>query len=122
VVRDAGGSYWAHPWPTWSQLLYNVSTERRDAQKAAPLKAIFILDQAGQDRATPAGGAAAVCMLMEVARQANWRLWLGDDLAALRAAQATRFDALCALVKAVPVYLLDVSLEGEFWKEIEKVI
>jgi len=122
VVRDAGGSYWAHPWPTWSQLLYDSPVERRDVQKAVPLKAIFILDQAGQDRATPAGGAAAVSMLMEIVQQASWRLWLGADLAALHAAQMTRFDALCALVKMVPVYLLDVSLEGAFWKEMEKVL
>jgi hypothetical protein len=61
-------------------------------------------------------------MLMEIVQQASWRLWLGADLAALHAAQMTRFDALCALVRGVPVYLLDVSLEGAFWKEMEKVL
>jgi len=122
VVRDAGGGYWRTPGRHGAS--YCTTQRLKDAiwKKATPLKAIFILDQAAEDRVLPSGRGAAVCMLMEIARQATWRLWLGGDLAALHAAQTQRFDNLCTLVQAAPVYLLDVSLGGEFWIEMEKVL
>jgi hypothetical protein len=32
------------------------------------------------------------------------------------------FNNACELAKAVPAYILRVSLEGRFWEEMEKVI
>ena len=32
------------------------------------------------------------------------------------------FDNICKLVEAIPTYLLHISKNGSFWKEIEKVL
>jgi SynChlorMet cassette protein ScmC len=122
LVRDHQGAYWAHPWPTWSRLFSERKVDDWDMQTAVPLKAIFILDQAVQDQATPAGGGEAVCLLMELARQSARYLWKNVGQDALYLYHNQRFDNVCALVQAVPAYLLNVSLEGTFWKEMEKVL
>jgi Coenzyme PQQ synthesis protein D (PqqD) len=122
VVRDDTGACWAHPWPTWSRLLGEHVDDRWDVQNAVPLQAIFVIDQAAQDRAAPAGEGQAVGLLLEVARQATRRLWVGVTPDEFRAFHVHRFENLCALVRAVPVYLLDVSLDGAFWEEMARVL
>jgi len=42
-----------------------------------------------------------------------------DEIAAFN---LQRFDNLCALVRAIPAYLLHVSLDGTFWTEIERAL
>ncbi|MBU0491257.1 MAG: SynChlorMet cassette protein ScmC [Chloroflexi bacterium] len=123
VVRDdKGAPWWAHPWPTWSRLFGKHADDRWDVQAAVPLRAIFVVDQAAQDRTAPAGAGEAVGLLLEVARQASRRLWVGATPDELRAFNAQRFENLCTLVQAIPVYLLDVSLEGTFWEEMARVL
>jgi hypothetical protein len=46
VVRDEAGCYFAHPMPTWSQLLEPGADQSWDVAGAVPLRAIFTLDQA----------------------------------------------------------------------------
>jgi hypothetical protein len=42
------------------------------------------------------------------------------DPAERRLLRRERFENLAAIARAVPVHLLHLSLQGEFWKEIEK--
>lgn len=122
IVRDDRSVYWAHPWPTWSRLFVEHADDRWDVQSAAPLRAIFVVGQAVQDRAVPAGAGETVGLLLEVARQASRRMWVGASPDELRAFCAQRFENLCALVQAIPAYLLDVSLDGAFWEEMARVL
>jgi hypothetical protein len=122
VVRDEQGQYWVHPWPTWSRLFGEHADDRWDVQAAVPLRAIFVVDQAAQDWVTPAGAGEAAGLLLEVARQASRFLWVGATPDELGAFHARRFENLCALAQAVPVYLLDVSLHGAFWEEMVQVL
>lgn len=122
VVRDAGGAYWAHPWPTWSRLFDERLCNNRNVRNGVPLQAIFIIDQALQDRVKPVGGGEAVCMLMELARQAGRYLWQGIGPDGMSVFHRQRFDNLCALVRTIPVHLLDFSRTGAFWKEMERVL
>ena len=87
-----------------------------------PLNAIFVVDQAVQERTKRVGISEAICLLTEVARQAARQLWRTADPTVLSVFHRERFDNLCALVQVVPVYLLDVSLKGSFWREMERVI
>ncbi|MBU0493825.1 MAG: SynChlorMet cassette protein ScmC [Chloroflexi bacterium] len=130
VVRDeaphAGGTYWAHPWPTWSRFFGEKKGDGRDTwdvQRAVPLRAIFVLEQGAEDRAEPLGPGHAVALLAELARQTSTHLMRGLPLDEIAAFNRQRFENLCALVRrAVPAYTLHVSLEGAFWEEMERAL
>ncbi len=121
IVRDPKGQYWAHPWPTWSRIFEQHKDDRWNVQAAVPLQAVCILEQGQEDHLRPASPSEAVVLLMELSRQAAQRLWLPGrtDLNSLSEFQRKRFDNVCALVEAVPIFLLDVALNGCFWREIE---
>lgn len=126
IARDAGGHYWAHPWPTWSRVYAQQYDDRWDVQTPVPLQAAFILEQGPVDRVHPAAPAEAVTLLMELSRQASRHLWAPSgrrpDLDRIQASNRQRFDNVCALVSARPVFLLDATLEGRFWVEIERAL
>jgi SynChlorMet cassette protein ScmC len=126
IVRAANGNYWAHPWPTWSRVYAQQYADRWDVQTPVPLQAAFILEQGPVDRVHPAAPAEAVTLLMELSRQASRHLWTANGhktgLDRIRASNRQRFDNVCALVAARPVFLLDATLEGSFWVEIERAL
>ncbi len=128
VVRDASGQFWAHPWPTWSNFYgdkrYDNHRRHWNTKQAVPLKAIFLLEQATQDAVRPSSQAEALLSLLELARQASRYLWRhgSTNLAALVPYQQQRFENTCGLLGAIPSYLLDVTLTGQFWHEMEKAL
>ncbi|MCG6536914.1 MAG: SynChlorMet cassette protein ScmC, partial [Syntrophales bacterium LBB04] len=60
VVLDPQGNYWAHPWPTWSLFQNGQLGGSWDVQRAMPLKGIFLLAQAVEDRVERVGHGQAV--------------------------------------------------------------
>ncbi|MBN2465610.1 SynChlorMet cassette protein ScmC [candidate division WOR-3 bacterium] len=121
VVRDSTGQYWAHPWPTWSQL-----QEGRDSswpvENAVPLRGMFFLGQSPSLRLQPTGRTQTTALIMESAFDlilAVVRLSEVGDHAEL---WKNHLGAAKALAAAVPAYSLEMSLQGRFWKEIEKVL
>ncbi|MCU0293286.1 MAG: SynChlorMet cassette protein ScmC [Thermoanaerobaculaceae bacterium] len=125
VVRRTDGQYWAHPWPTWSRILEHHLDDHWDVQAGVPLQAAFILEQGAADDVSPAAPAEAVALLMELSLQASRRLWEVDrhhlDIDGIRLFNRRRLDNVFALVETVPTYLLDVALDGEFWRKIEGI-
>src|SRR4030067_269672 len=71
VVRNPQGNYWAHPWPTCSCFLEGESGGTWDVQKAVPVKGIFFLVQAGEDRVDRGGAGEAVGLLGESVGQSS---------------------------------------------------
>jgi hypothetical protein len=126
VVRDARGKYWAHPWPTWSRF-NSVNGEPApggswNVQRAVPLRAIFFLSQSVEERVSPLKPAQAVSLLVESVEQTSARLrqyMREDDLKVL---SLERLANANALVRSVPVFQLQLSLTGAFWREIEAVL
>ncbi|MHB8910467.1 MAG: SynChlorMet cassette protein ScmC [Syntrophales bacterium] len=122
VVRDPQGNYWAHPWPTWSRFLDGGPGGTWDVQSAVPLKGIFFLSQASEDRVERVGHGHAVSMLVECVRQALLLMAPGLCKEELRALHLERFNNLCALARVIPVHVLQISLNGTFWQEIEQAL
>lgn len=125
VVRDGQGAYWAHPWPTWSRFFGVEKGDGRDTwdvQAAAPLRAIFILEQGAADRIEPLGPGYAVALLTELAQQTAAHFLHGLPLDEIAAFNRQRFETLCALVQSTPTYMLHASLTGAFWDEITRVL
>lgn len=123
VVRDLRGNYWAHPWPTWSRLLEEGPGGCTwDVQSAVPVKAIFFLSQAVEDRVERIGPGHAVSMLLECVGQASALMASGLCETELRALHLERFNNLCAMVRVVPAHMLHISLTGAFWQEIDQAL
>ena len=125
VVCDGQGTYWAHPWPTWSRFFGDEAgdgSDTWDVQRAVPLRAIFVLEQGEEDRVEPLGPGHTLALLAELARQTSTHLIRGWPLDEMAAFHRQRFENLCALVRAVPAYTLYVSLNGAFWEEMERAI
>jgi len=122
VVRSTDGSYWAHPWPTWSYCMSGGRGGTWDVNHAVPLKAIFFLQQAQLDRVEPIFPGQSVCLLVELAEHTSWSMAHGKGKEVARTLRLQRFENICDLVKDVPCYNLHLSLDRAFWKEIERVI
>ena len=122
VVRDGEGTYWAHPWPTWSRLLPGGPGGSWDVQHAVPLKAVFFLKQNRENRVEPLGSARAAVSLTELSEQVS-QLGLRDlDEAETRKVRLQCFDNACELAKAISMYLLHISLTGPFWEAMEHAL
>jgi SynChlorMet cassette protein ScmC len=122
VVRDPQGNYWAHPWPTWSRFRNGGPGGIWNVQNAVPLKGIFILAHAIEDRVEQVGPGHAVSMLVECVGQASTFMAPGLLEEELHALNLERFNNLCALARVIPAHVLHISLTGAFWKEIEQVL
>jgi hypothetical protein len=120
VVRDPHGNYWAHPWPTWSRFLDGGAGGTWDTQSAVPLKGIFFLARAVDDRVERLGPGHAVSLLVECVKQAARFMPLGPPKEELRALQLEWFNNLCALARVIPAHVLHISQTGAFWHEIEQ--
>jgi SynChlorMet cassette protein ScmC len=120
VVRDPQGNYWAHPWPSWSRVLDGEPGGTWDVQRAVPLRGIFVLAQAVEDRVERVGPAHAVSLLVECVTQASMLMPLGLFKEEARALHLERFNNLCALVRVMPAYVLHISQTGAFWQEIDE--
>jgi hypothetical protein len=85
-----------------------------------PLKGLFFLAQSREDRAERIGAGQAVGMLLETAQQASsGRLddkSLEGDLTAMN---LQLFNNACIMAKSMRSFILNVSLDGQFWKEMD---
>jgi SynChlorMet cassette protein ScmC len=122
VVRDAHGSYLAHPWPTWSRFQPGEPGGTWDVQHAVPLRGIFFLSRAVEDRIEPVGPGRAVSLLVECAGQASRLMARHLSREETRSLHLERFENLFALVRLVPTHVLHISLSGAFWHDIERIL
>jgi hypothetical protein len=122
VVRDPQGNYWAHPWPTWSCFQDKGPGGSWDVQNAVPLKGIFFLAQAVEDRVERVGHGQAVSLLVECVGQVSTFITPSLFKEELRALHLERFNNLCALARVIPAHVLHISLTGAFWQEIEQAL
>jgi SynChlorMet cassette protein ScmC len=93
-----------------------------DVQHAVPLKGIFLLEQAHEDKLEPLEIAQNVCLLNESAEQASWPMPGQSEKNALRKLRLQRFDNICNLAKIIPAYVLRLGRDGAFWEEIERAL
>ena len=122
IVKAPDGSYWAHPWPTWSRYRKGDMSGSWDVQAAVKLGAIFMLSKSKRDQAFPLPVRQAISELVDVSGQSFNILANGMDLGAIRRINLMRFHNAVALAKKIPIYRLEISLKGKFWQDIEKVL
>lgn len=122
VVRDAGGRYWAHAWPTWSRLRGLAPAASWPVEQAVPLKALFFLRQSPADRTEPVAITPAAALIVESAFQLGRTVVLSPSGRANRTACRRYLQAAWALAAAVPAFRLHVSRNGHFWHAMERAL
>jgi hypothetical protein len=120
VVRDGRGRYRAHPWPTWSRFANGGTGGSWEVSRAVPLKGVFFLQQAQNNRARPVSIEEAIGLFAEAVKQAEWRFF--ERRLVRQSGRLERFNNIWELVKYVPSFILQFSLSGAFWEEIEKAL
>lgn len=120
IVRDAEGTYWAHPWPTWSRFLWGGPGGSWDTPRAVRLRAIFFLEQAPRDQAEQLGAGHTAAALVQSIEQASRLMTRLADHALARVLRLEWLDVACALAQRVPGFRLRITLTGAFWEEIQR--
>jgi len=127
VHWTADTGYRANPLPTWSEhrLEANGGLEwgrRWPVAEGVPLRAVLFLKQARHDAvAKVAHRARASGFTYEATIPIFNRFLTKMAPAQQREVRCRLMDNACQLVKAIPSYHLEVSLNGHFWKEIEQI-
>lgn len=120
VVRDGRGGYLAHPWPTWSRFHAGGPGGSWPVERAVPLRAVFFLSQSPSDKLEPVGAVQATALLLD--SDFSLTRAAGASITDSRSAVPEGIEAAKALAAAVPAYKLELSLDGQFWNEIERVL
>lgn len=123
VVRDEYGNYFAHPWPTWSRFFDNGPGGIWEVERGVPLAAVFFLTQSPEDHAEPLNTGDAVAYMMESGHQImGTTARAGCTREESELLSEMELNAVSELVKAIPAYILYISLTGTFWEEIDFVL
>ncbi len=120
LTRMHDTHYYAHPFPTWSEYLWQLSEKTWDVQHSVPLSGIFFIEQAEQDDVEPIGEGQAATQISMSAMQICMKFWRKWDKDTQRAFRQEIFVNACEIAKTVPVFRLRVSLHGRFWEKMEQ--
>jgi SynChlorMet cassette protein ScmC len=122
VVSAPAGGYLAHPFPTWTDYLWERADNTWNVEDAVPLAGIFFFEQSPKDKYKPLTGAQAAIAATYSAEQIMNRFLRWFAAKEARELRRTMFANACAIVKQVPVFHLQVSLTGNFWEKIEAAL
>jgi len=122
VVRDPAGKFWAHPWPTWSNLSMGHAKNVWDVNYGIPLESIFLLSWEEEPEISQPNPSQAIAELIDRTIDCFWGWHHQADKALTRKAHRLVFQNACELFKHVPCYTLGVTPDNIFWKPMEKTI
>jgi SynChlorMet cassette protein ScmC len=123
IVPGEGNGYRVHPMPTWSEYAFGRSMATWHVEEHLPVSSVFFLEKALCDAAVPVGQAESAVSLYHAAASGYGAMPTGPRSYSIeKQIQARIFENSCELARAVPCYLLKVSLTGRFWEEMERVL
>jgi len=122
VVLDKNDTYRAHPFPTWSDYLMKRKENTWDVQYSVPLSAIFFIEQSDHDEIIYIDRREATLSITGSAKQILAIFLHGMKKEQKIDISTKMFNNAFDMAKKIPVFRLLVSLNGQFWKEVEKVV
>jgi SynChlorMet cassette protein ScmC len=122
IVKSPDGTYWAHPWPTWSRCRQGDMSGSWDVQTAVKIGLICMLRQCQDDRISLLPLRQVISELVDVSGQTFTILANGMSQSALRCLNLMRFHNAVVMAKKLPVCRLEISKNGEFWEEIKRFL
>jgi len=122
VVVDTAGEFRCHPFPTWSDYLWGRPDKTWNVQDHFPIKGIAFLRQAEKTHIQPVGRGEAAMLINSSAKQVISRHLRGLSESESAMLKRQVFENGCRLAQKVPAFTLSVTLNGDFWVEIEKAL
>jgi len=123
LARDNTGKWFAHPWPTWSTFLDGGTGGRWDPSVSVPLEAVFFLVRSETESVETLGRNDGLIRLLKSSSQvSSLATTMVSDVEQKRQINTRWFENLADVAAKVPMYRLCLSLDGEFWKNLDHVI
>jgi len=127
VALTPTGSYLAHPFPTWSDFLFQgapLSPLGRswNVHRTAPVRAVFFLEQHSAEEVIPLQTGKAAVFLQQSAMQIFSPAWHVVPHEEKLARRRRVFQNASDLALRVPAFLLRLSLRGRFWEDLEQTL
>ncbi len=123
VVLNKNSGYRVHPLPTWSDHFGKELIKSWKVERAVPLSAIFFLEQSDQDEAVALKKQdQAILMVFEAAKEVWKSVWERVGVTEKIEQSSALFHNAAEMAGIIPAYRLRVTLHGEFWKEMERVL
>ena len=122
IVRDREGRYHVHPFPTWTDYIWQRAENRWDVQYSVPLQALFFLEQADVDDVSAIGPGETAMLAYQASIQVCNKYIPRLDQPARNRFVRQIFDNACDLAQNIPGYRLKATLDGHFWENMERVI
>ena len=119
VVRAGKGIYRAHPFPTWSNYIFERKEAPWPAGEDVPVNAVFFLRQSPEDRVEPVGEGRAAMLINDSASQVMRRVLRRLERCEETDLRRKVFENVCRLAASVPAFVLHVSVHGRFWEKID---
>ena len=120
VLPHRGGGYLAHEWLSIGKLVDGPPDEPCEVEKTLPLRAVFFVVQDTSDFVRRMTEVDAVCSLTENTQQGSSEQRLDEPQR--QEMRTQRFHNACDLARQVPVFELHLTLHGEFWHELDRVL
>jgi SynChlorMet cassette protein ScmC len=122
ITATKNGAYQVHPFPTWSDYIFERDRGTWNVDSHIPLSAIFFLEQSPEDGVAPMKDGIAASLIYRSSMQAYSRCLMGMEMDMIKQLRNKVFDNACVMAKTVPAYTLKVRIDGQFWEEIENVL
>ena len=122
VVLTKDNVYRAHPCPTWSNYLSGHTEKKCNVQYSVPVSAFFFLEQSENNEVIPIPAHRASILIAKSSIQIFMKSEPFRHRKDRVAIQSLVFNNAVNMAKAIPAFILRVSLNGQFWKEIEKTL
>lgn len=118
VVPVEGDGYWAHPWPAWNAAI-NGEHPPLELNAAVPLRRMIFLEQGAREKIQRLGEGYAATMLAASADQLAGLVNHYTPRGQVMVARERRLVNASALAEKLPAYLLKLSADGTFWKQLD---
>ncbi len=123
VVHDGEGKYYAHPFPTWSNFLFNKEGTRRwDIQQSFLIKGLFFITQEEKDTILPLNKTESAVMLNHSAHQVYDKYLRSMGVIQNKIFNGMLLNNAIQLAGKIPSFVLGVSLKGRFWEKIGEML
>jgi len=122
VVLTKDNVYRAHPCPTWSDYLAGRTEKKYDVQYSVPVSAFFFLEQSEKDEVIPLPKYRASILITNLSAQIFSKSKSFQHNKIRTSIQELTFNNASNMAKAIPAFILRVSLIGRFWEKIEDIL
>lgn len=122
IVPDIEGRYLAHPFPTWSDYIWNKSENTWNVERSVFLEAIFFLEQAEVNEVEAVDKVNAVTIMNRSVHEVFFKNCADKKEVKETPRRRILFENVCRAARVVRSFRLRCTLSGELWDEIDRAI